>query len=411
MKNSEVRRYSKVSWLVFLFTISIVLISLVPVIFPALFSETFFKTELSNYDISETFNLQPFEVGGFAIPLLITNLIVFAILLFLKRSKSLQQKINLLNKFQISQKIAIIAIIIILSGYAIFSFSEVGFGIPTGVHGEPYDDWDRLKHKLANMKSIWPEEIASFEPHLKYTMLKISVILFDNYFVIPFLSSIGLLIVTYLFTSKITGSHLAGLLSLLIVLQSSLFLTFDTSAAFASFWIFFYLLSLYLTIKIWPLSPVFYVFSIFTKTLTAFFAPMSIFFILNSEIPKQRKIIVTIAFVIIILIGIILSTTQTNIDVEWNTNEFWLGFTAFAFSMRFDVIVVVFLLPVIVGLFLISKNNRYANSILILLAGTLLSAPFITGLTDMTNQPYRFLPLIVFFSVGVGMIFANRKTI
>ena len=138
---------------------------------------------------------------------------------------------------------------------------------------------------------------------------------------------------------------------------------------------------------------------------------MSIFFILNSEIPKQRKIIVTIAFVIIILIGIILSTTQTNIDVEWNTNEFWLGFTAFAFSMRFDVIVVVFLLPVIVGLFLISKNNRYANSILILLAGTLLSAPFITGLTDMTNQPYRFLPLIVFFSVGVGMILANRITI
>ena len=55
MKNSEVRRYSKVSWLVFLFTISIVLISLVPVIFPALFSETFFKTELSNYDISETY--------------------------------------------------------------------------------------------------------------------------------------------------------------------------------------------------------------------------------------------------------------------------------------------------------------------------------------------------------------------
>ena len=411
MDKNEVRSHSKVSWIVFLFTISIVLISLVPVIFPALFSETFFKTELNNYGIPETFYLEPFEIGGFAIPLIITNIIVFAILIFFKRRKSLQQKINLLNKFQVSQKIAILVIIIILSGYTFFSFSEVGFGIPTGAHGEPYDDWDRLKHKLANMENIWPEEIKSFEPHLKYSLLKISVIVFDNYFVIPFLSSIGLLIVTYLFTSKITDSHLAGLLSLLMVLQSSLFLTFDTSAAFASFWIFFYLLSLYLTVKIWSLSPVFYVFSIFTKTLTAFFAPMSIFFILNSEIPKQRKIIVTITFLIIVLIGLILSTTQTNIDVEWNTDEFWLGFTAFAFSMRLDMIIVVFLLPVIVGLFLISKNNRYATSILILLAGTLLSGPFITGLTDMTNQPYRFLPLIVFFSVGVGMIFANRKTI
>ena len=114
---------------------------------------------------------------------------------------------------------------------------------------------------------------------------------------------------------------------------------------------------------------------------------------------------------IIILIGVVVSTTQTNIGIELNPEKFWLGFTAFAFSMRLDVIIVIFLLPLIVGLFLVSKNNRYANSILILLAGTLLSAPLVTGLTDMTNQPYRFLPLIVFFSIGVGMIFANRKTI
>ena len=79
--------------------------------------------------------------------------------------------------------------------------------------------------------------------------------------------------------------------------------------------------------------------------------------------------------------------------------------------MRLDVIFVIFLLPLTVGLFIISKNNRYSNSILILLAGTLLSAPLVTGLTDMTNQPYRFLPLVVFFSVGIGMLFANRKTI
>ena len=409
--DNEVRNYSKISWIVFLFTISIVLISLIPVIFPALFSETFFKSELSNYDIPETFNLEPFEIGGLAAPLIITNIIVFGLLVFFKRRVSPKQQIRLSSKFQVSQKIAIITIIIILSGYAFFSFSEVGFGIPTGAHGEPYDDWDRLKHKLANMKNIWPEEITGFEPYLKYSLLKISVNLFDNYFVIPFLSSIGLLIVTYLFTSKITDSHLAGILSLLIVLQSSLFLTFDTSAAFASFWTFFYLLSLYLTLKIWPLSPVFYVFSIFTKTLTALFAPMSIFFILNSEISKQRKIIITITFLIIILIGVVVSTTQTNIGIELNPEKFWLGFTAFAFSMRLDVIIVIFLLPLIVGLFLVSKNNRYANSILILLAGTLLSAPLVTGLTDMTNQPYRFLPLIVFFSIGVGMIFANRKNI
>ena len=138
---------------------------------------------------------------------------------------------------------------------------------------------------------------------------------------------------------------------------------------------------------------------------------MSIFFILNSDVSKQRKIILTVIFLAIIVIGISVSTTQTNIGLEWNSDEFWLGFTAFAFQMRLDVMFVIFLLPLTVGLFIISKNNRYSNSILILLAGTLLSAPLVTGLTDMTNQPYRFLPLVVFFSVGIGMLFANRKTI
>ena len=63
-----------------------------------------------------------------------------------------------------------------------------------------------------------------------------------------------------------------------------------------------------------------------------------------------------------------------------------------------------------VGLFIKSKSNKYANSILVLISGTLLTAPFLTGFTDQTNQPYRLLPLIVFFSVAVGIIFAKRSS-
>mgnify|MGYP003319474035 FL=1 len=124
------------------------------------------------------------------------------------------------------------------------------------------------------MICIWRVQITNYEPVFKDILLKISERIFENYFVIPFFSSIGLLIVTYLFTSKITDSRIAGILSMLLVLQSNIFLTFDTSAAFASFWTLFYLLSLYLVIRIWPLTPVFYVLSILSKIITAFFAPM-----------------------------------------------------------------------------------------------------------------------------------------
>ena len=79
MEKTENKKYSKTSWIVFIFTVSIVLISLVPVIFPALFSETFFKTELNQFDIPKSFNLEPFVIGGLAIPLILTNIIVFSL--------------------------------------------------------------------------------------------------------------------------------------------------------------------------------------------------------------------------------------------------------------------------------------------------------------------------------------------
>ena len=409
MEKYENEKHSRVSWIVFLFSISVVLISLSPVVFPALFSETFFKSEFDNAGILQHVVIEPFEIGGLAIPLIVTNIIVFGIFYFSK-SRGLLEKIDFLTKFQVSKKIAIIALIVIIAGYISISINEIEIGKNVGEIDEVYGDWERLKHKLSNMKSFWPEQITSFEPHLKHILLKTSQIVFGNFFVIPLISSIGLLLVTYLFTSKITDSRLAGLISLILVLQSNLFLKFDTSAAFSTFWILFYLLSLYLVIKIWSLSPIFYVLSILSKILTAFYAPMSIFFILSSDISKQRKIIIGLIILIIFLIGIVVSTTQSQIGLEWNSDEFWLGFTAFAFGMRIDSLFILFLLPVTIGLFIKSKSNKYSNSILVLISGALLTAPFLTGLTDQTNQPYRLLPLIVFFSVAVGIIFAKRSS-
>jgi len=39
----------------------------------------------------------------------------------------------------------------------------------------------------------------------------------------------------------------------------------------------------------------------------------------------------------------------------------------------------------------------------------LLSGPILAGMTDQTNQPYRFIPVIVFFAIGVGMLFPKIK--
>jgi len=43
------------------------------------------------------------------------------------------------------------------------------------------------------------------------------------------------------------------------------------------------------------------------------------------------------------------------------------------------------------------------------MVGTLFfSAPLLQAFTEYTVQPYRFLPTVVFFAVGIGILFTKR---
>lgn len=404
--------YSKISWTVLVFSIIISMISLITVIFPALISETVTVSELEKIGVS-LHEEDPYQIGPIATLLILINVIIFGIYFFknklpLRISKFFKKLFN----FQISKKVTTIIIVIILSGYIIGTISELETE-------EKWQDYIGIEKRLqdailANRSTIEEaiignQNFQTFEPHVKYSMLLISEELFGNFKVIPFLASIALILVTYFITKEITKNKFAGLISMILVLQSNLFLSYDTSITYSNFWILFYLLSLYLVIKLWFVSPIFYGLSIFSKVLTAIFTPMSIYFIINSDIPKNHKIIITSILIVVIIAGGIATIESLNIGEEFRWDEFWVGFTSFAFQMRFDVIIILFLLPLIFGLFVLSKKNKHANSISILIAGVLLSAPIITGMTDQTNQPYRFMPIVVFFAIGVGMLFSTKR--
>jgi len=130
---------------------------------------------------------------------------------------------------------------------------------------------------------------------------------------------------------------------MVILLQSNIFLTYDTSVAYTNFWILFYLLSLFFVYKFWPLSPLSYLISISSKALTILFLPMSIYFILCSNISKNKKIILLSTLTGIILIGTIVSVSTIDpisrgeiTSEEFDLKEFWMGFTSFSYQLRFD---------------------------------------------------------------------------
>ena len=94
-----------------------------------------------------------------------------------------------------------------------------------------------------------------------------------------------------------------------------------------------------------------------------------------------------------------------------NYNKFILGFQVIASQLRFDLFFIMMLLPVTIGLIVLSKNNlKHADSILILIFGTIIASPILVTFTyHYEILPYRFIPLLVFFSIGVGMFFSKKS--
>jgi len=399
-----------VTWAVFLFSLSVVAINLVSVVFPALIaSNNSTIQQLQDLGV-ELFEVNTFETGVWAPALFIVNFLVFlfTILYFKKRlPQSLSKSIDSLFHFEISKKITFIVIVILLAIY-------VGFSSPELITEEEWEDYAGVKQRLENWS---PDQITSgFEPHVKYFLHWASMSLFGYYTIVPFIASISLLVLTYFFTKEITNKRFAGIVAMIILLQSNLFLTYDTTVSYTNFWVLFYLLSLYLLYKVWPLSPITYLLSIFSKALTATFLPMSLFFIFRAKISTKTKVIVASSTTALILAGVVITMTGSNIggiageQEEFDWDEFTLGFTSFSFQIRFDGLVLVFILPLIVGLFIAARHGiEHADSILVLIGGILFISPLVTGFTELTNQPYRFVPLVVFFAIGVGVLLSRNK--
>ncbi len=401
-ENTQKTNSALISWIVFLFSISVVLISFISVIFPALIlvSDTIVIPGM------ESTAPDSLETGVWSGGVIVSNGIIFGLVLlhYKKKIKLLSKVFEKIFSFEISKKLSFISMIVLLTIYVSVTAGELSML-------ENLEDYVGVIKRL----DTWSiDTISSFEPHVRYFMLSSSMILFGNYKIIPFLTSIALLIITYLITEAITQKRFAGIVATVILLQSSVFLTYDTTVSYTNFWILFYLVSLYMTYKFWPLSPVAYLLSILSKALTLAFLPMSVYFILRSQISNKQKIIVSGITAGIIITGSIASIGGflpiQSIEEGFSAKEFQIGFTSFAYQLRFDGLIMLFTIPLIVGLFIATRNNiKHGESIMVFISGILLIAPILTGFTNQTNQPYRFVPLVVFFAIGVGVLLSKKQ--
>ena len=396
-----------ITYAVFLFTLGIIGISIISISFPALI--------ISNtYDFP--LDINPLEASPWFGPITISTIILLSIgFLYLRKKLPIKfhNIIEYILNFEISKRTAIIISIIILSIY-------VGFSIPELFIDES-KQWSDYKI-LSSALNIWPStdslSVYVKEQNTRYVrmfLLDFSQDFFQNIKILPFVASISTVIFTALITIQLSQKRLAGIIAMIVLLQSITFTDFDTIAVYENFWVLFYLISIYsINKKWWHASAITFLLSIFTKAFTATYFWMNIFFIYRSEISRKLKLIHfgSYAFVLGLMYWIFESGRSIIYDdiIRYDFEAFLDGFTGWGNTMQLDPLIVLCILPLTVGLFIKSLNGlKQADSILIILAGSILAGPLISLITDFYFiLPYRFIPFVVFAAIGIGLIFSKK---
>lgn len=384
----------KVSKLIVIPSFIIFLVSFVPLIFPRLFVESILGFQR---------NVEFFETGVWTIPLIVVNLLFLLCLGLYKFNKLPISKLSsFFSEFDVPKKISYLILAAMVLIFVLFSVDELS--------REEFElaDYRLLKPYVVNL----PDENFGAGT-LRYIHLYASFLIFDNLRVVPFFMSIGLLLMVYLLSSEISNKRFSGLVSTAIILQSNLFLLFDTTSVYNNAWILFYFISLYLMFKKPVLSHLSFLWSLILKPLTGLYFPINIYLILQGNFSKHQKKILLISYTAVaILAAFLLFSGIFSISNEAGFDErrFITGFSEFSNSFRFDGLVLLLFFPTMIILSL--KNGpirKKIEFIFFALAIMFVSQSALNSLVEITVQPYRYIPLIVFFSISVGLIFSNLK--
>jgi len=197
-------------------------------------------------------------------------------------------------------------------------------------------DWADYDAVLLPALEIWPfgqaDDVYVQEQNDRYVrmfLLDVSLDIFQNIKLLPFIASILVVVFTYLITVQFCQKRFAGIIAVIVLLQGYTWLKFDTVAVYENFWVLFFLISLYMIEKKWFLSPVFYILAFYTKAYVAPFFLMTLFTTYRSQISRRTKIAILISYVVIVSVSIALvflgDTVYPDV-IEVNYSKFLLGF-------------------------------------------------------------------------------------
>ena len=117
-------------------------------------------------------------------------------------------------------------------------------------------------------------------------------------------------------------------------------------------------------------------------------------------------------FGVIITIWSLDASVYDNI-LRFDLEQLLIALTKTSHQIRFDLFVLVSILPLTIALIIKAKNGFHtASSILFLITGSIFAGAIVEMLSShFVILPYRFIPTIVFFAVGIGLLFNRNQDV
>jgi len=315
--------------------------------------------------------------------------------------------IQKIASFEITKRQTFYVMLVIFAGYIVLTSFELFQSECSGYRN--CFDFDRRMARLYVWDLSWIKDDWRHSVHMG--LLELSQITFGNYNVLPFVSSILILAVTYKLVYSVTQKRIASVIAVLVTLQSSIFFNYDTSVTYPSFWSLFFILSLYLTrTKFYVFSPVFFVLSVLAKSITILFLPALLLFILIDK--NLNKLVIIILYLAVVLLGITgiyliddIGKSLLLID-RFDSEQFFMGFVSWIWKgFAHDQFTVVFL--IFATTLLITKRIRQGLPAIIFCYGIIFTSPILIGMSSYDVWPYRFVPLITGISLLIGILVGN----
>ena len=339
---------------------------------------------------------------------LLVSLIVFFLFLIIEKKIHFALRIyeDYIQKFRIPNKIAVLIVLITLSAYISITYHEI-FEDEYQIVGPDHKyTMDYLAE--AELIDFFQLPVNADIFNIRLFLLYVSYEIFGTERLIPFVISISLLVAVYFLTLRITKSSLSALVAFFFLIQSNLFLKYDTIATYNNFWIFFYVVSLILiTNKTWPFSPISFIASVYSKAISVIYFPVSILFTLQGERKFAKRIFVIYGG--LALVGTIYLISQS-IRLDFDSTEFIGGFFAFA-KISLEPVFLVLLIPMVIILYILAKKGiPQTNTMMLGILLSLVVQPLMVSVfPSFLIHDYRYISFSVFFVMGISLIFSKSQ--